>query len=407
MGQLKIYIKPFDDAGNYLSDFIDVSSDAIFGTAKKIKEQLDNTEYDIGIYRPANFTLKLNNKSGKYSDVDVLESIFRYKREGGQIKVTWRYDENRAVCGQSSGGQVSGSKISPEITIFEGLLSDETLKMDLKTNDVNFRVLGRESVFKNVLVPYSSLSVGDNLSDIIYTCLNQTEITDLLTLDSLNISVGTDAISDAVAPLENETVSNALDKLLFITNSVLYIRESTIYVQPRTPTTDIKYNFYGQSSPNGIENIQEIKNIRTGLARMFNYFVWGTTVVSDSTSITKYGIRKKEINFDVITDTTKKTNILTPIMQEFRSLKQEFDLITPLNYQTEEIELLDRIGIDYPPAITEQENALPICGVAICGADILPNGLFNFIITEDEEYKVLGKSVDYINGLVTLRMRKI
>jgi len=407
MGVLKAHIKPFDTDGNYAADFIEVTRDVTMNSIKSINQSLDNNEYNIGIYRPTNFTVKMNNSEGAYSDVTNLESIFNLKRNESLFKIEWALNDRPMVSGQSVAGDIVQSVLSPDIALFTGLLNDESLAMDLDRQENNFRVLGRESIFKNVLTPFSALSAGDTLEELIFACLNQLRITDILTLTAGNINVGTDAISDSVAWLENKTVKEALDILLLITNTVLYVDGDNIIAAPRTATADVQKTFYGQGSFNGIDNILDIKNIKNGVGRVFNYFVWGSTVVQDSSSILTYGLRKKEFDSTLVTDTTKRTNLMTPIMNEFRNAKQEFDLFTPMDYSTIALKLLDRVSIDYPNVFLPQENELPLYDKAVYGVDKYPEGLFSFVINDFDHYKILERRIGFNNGFINFHCREI
>ncbi len=401
----RCYIKPFNELGVY-QDWIEVTRDVCFDQMGNISADLDNTEYDIGVYRTSSFKITLRNDHGIYSDVGSPKSIFAYTRSNSQFKITWEIDEDGPYCGTVYADQFY---LSEETTIFTGLLNDESLKMDLGDQKVGFQVLGRESVFLNTIVPFGSISNGDDLSEMIYTLLNQSSITALLTVSMGNITVGLDQANDSIASLQNKTVQEGLNKLLLASNSVLYIENDAVIVAPRTASADVEYTFYGQASTNGRENIQDIKAIKNGQGKLFNYFLWkDTTVVSqDTTSVSKYGIRKKEVSFDFITNGTKQGLVLDALLDEFLDPKQEFDLYTDLNYQTLAVPLLGKVSIDYPISYVPGADPLPICGVAICGEAVLPKGLWSFNVIPTDYYKVIGRSIDVDTAIVKFKVRAV
>jgi hypothetical protein len=405
MNKWRVYINPFDEAGAY-TEFQEVTDDVLFGKIGSINTDLDNTEYDIGIYRTSNFKISLRNDNAKYSDVDNPDSIFRYKRAESLIKITWEINDEGPFVGID---ESESGFLSEELIVFTGLINDESLTMDLETQTVSFTCLGKEYLFSRVTVPFGSISNGDLFSAILYAVLNQPQITTLLTVDPANISCGTDLAIDSIASLQNKTVQEGLNKLLLASNSVLYIKDDTIYVSPRSPSANVILNFYAQTSTLGNENILDVKNIKNGMNKVFNYFTWkdSTVVSEDVSSVIKNGVRKKEVNFEFITDDTKKLTILDNLRDEFANPKQDFDLYTPLNYTTIVGNLLDKVSIDYPITYVSAGDPIPICGIAVCGEAILPKALSAFQIASDDYYKVIGRSIDPKKSEIKFKVRKI
>jgi hypothetical protein len=367
---------------------------------------LDNTEFDIGVFRTSNFTLKLRNEHGLYSDVGAPESIFRYKRSDTQIKVTFQ-DGPAPICGLFKAD--GSARLAEELTVFTGLLNDEGLSQSLEDQAVSFTVLGRESRFQRTIVPFGTIHDGDLLSTVIFACLNQSNITNVLTVSPGNITCGIDQQIDSIASLQNKTVQEGLNKLLMASNSVLYINDDSVIVAPRTPTADVKHHFYGQASVLGPENIQSIKNIKSGAAKTYNYLSWKgvAQVQQDASSIQKFDIRKKEIEFDFLTDATKRQNVLASLLAEFKIPKQEFEAFAPLNYRTIAIGLLDRVDFDYPTVPIPGEYPWPVCGSVACGDFYLPDVLYSFTLDQTSPYKVMGRTIDHKSGLMKFKVREI
>lgn len=401
----RIYIKPFDDLGAY-TDWVDVTDDVYLDGVGNISSDLDNTEYDIGVYRTSNFNIKLRNDHGKYSDVGTSETMFKYTRGNSLVKITHQGYDIDPYCGFAPCGY---SYLSEETTIFTGLINDESLTMDLDQQSISLTCLGRESLFSKTIVPFGSISAGDTVSEVLYACLNQSAITNLLTVSAPNITPDLDQEIDSIASLQNKTVQEALNKLLLASNSVLWIDGDAIKVTPRQPTVSVIKTFYGQASPNGPENIQAIKAIKSGLSRVFNFVSWKdvATAAQDSTSVAKYGIRKKEVDFEFFTNATKQQNILTAIKDEFKLPKMEFDLYTPLDETTLSLKLLDQISIDYPSVALPENEEVPVFGSAIAGVAIAPKVLWSFNIEPLDTLKIIGKSIIIKSQLVKLKVRKI
>jgi len=401
---IRVYIKPFDIDGNYTT-FQEVTK--YVKSIGNISSEIDSADYNIGIYRNSNVSINLNNRNGEFSDIEVLQSIFRYKRKDSIVKITYAGFEYGFQCGTVSCGSRG---LSEELTLFEGLLNDESYRLDAENEDAKFTILGYESLFDRVEVPYASLSGGDTVSDIIYTILNQTEITSLLTISSGNINPDVDQASDDISWLENKTVSDALDKLLLISNSVLYIKSGIVYVSARDPGTMLAYTFYGQAAATGSENIMKLSNYNNGAQRIFNLFTWKDSVAlsRDADSININGAKKVELDFEVYTNTTKQENFMDALLAEFKDAKKELELETMLTYDTLALNILDKVNIDYPTVYyAEGDNELPVCGVAICGEAILPIGLWNLVISSDINFKILKKEYNLNNLIVKFKLREV
>lgn len=407
---VKVYVQAFDEDKNYTGSFTEITSDVDLSSIGKIKQSIDNQNFNVGVFKYTNLNLKVNNTSGKYSEPGNLRSIFINKRIDSIVKVTWcEEEEGGPICGIAICGN---AVLGGEINVFYGLLNDIASSQDIADSILNFSVQGLESLFSRVATNYSSLSGSDTISDIIYDLLNQTSITDLMTVSALNISCSIDQVPDDITGLEETTVKEALDQLLEASNSILYVSldDQTIYVTPRTPGGSVSFSFYGQSSDSGSENIVDIKGISTGLNRTFNFWKWRDTTLTskDATSISTYGVRKKELDIDLITNTTKRNNILSDYKDEFYTPKQELKLTTILDYNTVELFFLDRVDVDYPAVFSPSEDGLIArYGTAVYGTNYYPYGSSSFSISTSTNYKVIGRSVDMKKNLVELELRGV
>ena len=412
MGAVRVYIKPFDDAGDYVSDWTEVSR--YVTKVGAIKVDVDSADFQLGFFRTSSVSLSLNNRDGRFSDVGSSESIFHYTRANSLVKITWAVMPEQPKWGFARAGFCT---VSPEVTVFEGLLNDDGFREDANTEVVDFRVLGYDSLFDGENVPFDDISAGDSIQDLIYACLNQTSITNHLTVSLANISPGEDQNSDVVAWLENRSVKEALDKLLLVSNSVAYIENGVIYVTDRTPSVSVVKTFYGQASRSGIENIVNIFNVTNGINRTFNYFYWrdSAAVQKNNAAIQKYKVRKKEIDFEIFTNVTKQGTLLENLLNEFYLPKKEFEISVPVEYDVLELALLDKIAVDYPTVFVPTPGfSLPMCGIAVCGStstDVdgatLPLGLWSLTIDVSGEWKILSKEIDLMAEKATFKVRAV
>ncbi len=402
----RVYINPFDDQGVY-SGWVEVTKDVVFDQMGSISENLDNTDYDIGIFRLGAFALSLKNEDGKYSDVDNVKSLFHYRRTGTQVKVTWEVEaEGGPICGMAEAGN---SWLSEEQEVFKGILNDDSTSQDVDSNQIKFSAIGRETLFQNEIVQTGSVSNGDLFSEALYTILNQQVVTLLLGVAAENINCANDQEIDDASKLEGKTILEAINLLLFASNSILYISDDTINVAPRDASDDVLGTFYGQGSSLGRENIASIKNVKNGIAKVFNYLIWSDTLTSvqDDTSTGLYGVQKKDISFDFITDNTKRRSIMQAIVDEFKYPEQEFDLSTPIDFNNVGLKLLNKCSIDYPTVYIPNDNPPAICGIALCGNWYTPKALWDLTINPLDDYKIINRSIDIKNSMMKFRMRKV
>lgn len=406
MSHFNVYLKPFNDAGEY-TDWIDISEDVDFDSVGDIRQVIDDDVYDVGIFKYSDFKLSMRNEHGRFSDVGGVKTIFRFKRSDSLVRITWSQQDDEPYCGVAICGETIAG--NDEITVFEGLLKDDATETDIREQTADFRVLGKESIFSQVEVPFSSLANGDLVSEIIKDLLNQTEITSLLTYSASNILPATDVAVDDVTDYENRTVKEVLDELLFISNSVLYIKNDTIYVKSRDAGATIVNTFYGQAANEGVENIVSITNMRSGLNQTFNLWTWGETDLSarDGDSIGVYGVRKKEINHSAITNNTTRQSLLNALRTEFRNPHLNFTLKTTLTEDKLSINPLDRVAVSYPTVLyTIDETPIPIYGIARYGEAQYPFGEWSLEL-DNEEFKIMGRVIKFKDQLIEYKLKRI
>lgn len=405
MGTIRVYLKPFlSDGSGYASDWTEVTDRV--AKIGDIEIDTDSQEFQLGVFKNSSVSITLDNRNGEFTDVGNTQSIFVYKRADTQCKVTWL----QAAELPRAGWVTVPFYVAEEKTLFEGLLSDDTFAENAKTEQVEFRILGFEKLFDDALVPFSDLSVGQSIAEMIYTCLNQTSITGLLTVTQGNITPDTDQDPDVIDFMENKPVSEILDLLLLVSNSVLWITDRTVYVGPRDPSASLIYTFYGQASIVGIENIIDVKDIRTGINRVFNQLTWAdsTAVQKDTTSIALNGLHTKEISFEAFTDVSKQNTLLLALVTEFATKKKELTLTARLNDETQALVLLDKVNVDYPTVFTATPGyELPICGIAVCGEAVLPKGLWSLTLDTSTYFKILRKTISPSKQTVTFKLREI
>jgi hypothetical protein len=371
---------------------------------------LDSSEYNIGVFRFGSVKLTLRNDHGKYLDETSIRSIFPVKRQDTKIKITFDINPRPLCVGFFRAGECG--PLNNEVTVFEGLITEITANSNIDEQEVAFDVLGFESIFDRVSVPYSSIGATDNISDVLETILDQSEITDLLTVSASNINPGLDQALDNKDDLENTTVKEALDnqELLLLSSSVLQIKDGAVVVSSREPTAEVQFNFYGQASELGAENILDVKNFRYGVNKTFNFWTWEDTSLTaeEATSIAKFGVRKKELSSNLITNSTKIQNILDENLDDFANPKIELNLTTKLDDTTLSLELLDKVDIDYPTVfVAESGETLPVWGQVKWGAFKWPLGKWSLTLNQLTKFKIMSRQINLKDETIVFELREV
>lgn len=410
MAKFRVYIKPFaDDAGSaYASEWLEISDDVV--KIGDLSQQLDNTEYDIGIFRAANVSISLRNDHGRYGTAGSLTSIFKYRRGASKIRITWEPGDSPLACGFFFAGDPL-ALLTDEYEVFEGLLDDTASKSTVSDQTIDFIVQGYESLLAQMTVPYGSISNGDTLASAIQTMLDQAPFTDHVTVDGGNISTGASATIDDKTDLENKTVLEALKNILLASSSVLWVKEGVAYVAPRTEGATDAATFYGWASFNGNENILDISDFRTGENRVLNFITWKDTalVSQDATSVGLYGYRKKEISLSIITDTTKRNTLLAAVKNEFRNAKREFWLKTQITGDMLALWLLNKVQVDFPAeyVVSDSEGNVAIYGLGEYGVDYYSVPITRLEIEDTARFKILSRKISIQSQTLQFYLREV
>lgn len=407
MSRFRVYLKPFIDSGEYASEYTEVTSDV--ASLSDPKQAIDNSDFNVGVIRNNGLSLVLRNDLGYYSDVNDIKSIFRRTRKNTQVKITWDFRNYDLICGFFN---VNKEPLGGEVTVFEGLINDVTTINKISLQQVTFTVLGLESLLDDLETPFSSINNGDNFKAVLYACLNQAPFNELLTVSLSNILPAIDLAIDDKSSLENKTVGQTLQNLLLAANSVLYIKDRIVYVSSRAASSSSMFTFYGQASNLGLENIIDIPKFRDGVARMFNLWTWTDTAFDarDTSSIDLYGIKSKSMKLELVDDgsSAKIQSILNANRDEFGLPKRELDLETPIWYDSLELNILDKVNIDYPTIFIPFDGGdLPRYGIdAYDGTARYPYEQWALTLDVDTNFKIIAKKINVAKQTILFSLRE-
>ncbi len=411
MSLFHVYVQPLDDNGVLSGAWTEVSDDVGRESMDRLRQMIDDADFDVGQLRFDEWGLKLLNYSGRYGSANAIKSIFRYRRAGSLVKVTWQAQPFQTFYGLESYEEPVTS--NDEIEIFTGLLNDDATSSNIRDQVVDFKVLGRESIFANCGIPYSSLVPGDTASQMILTILDQSEITDLLTVSALNINPTIDPVIGFIEHWQGKAAQEVLAELLRACVSVLRIVDSAIIVSNRAPNgVSVAGTFYGQASNEGIENVVNIEDYRRGLNRCFNYVTWKNTslVAIEPSSRTEFGTKTlpEPLDLECITDDDVRQTILDAYRDEFGTPKIECSVTIPITSASLALAILDQINIDYPTILyAAEDNPMPIYGIAIYGVAVYPIGVWNLTIELTTTWKILGREIDTKDQMIVFKLREV
>lgn len=389
----RVLITPLVSEGVY-GTTIDVTEDIdmtdLIKSFSNVRQEIDNGDYDIGIFTFGNLTMNAINFKKKFSDHTEALSIFPFTRDRAKVLIQYR------------------DKDANEITRFKGLINEDATRMDIKRDIVRFKVLSQDSIFRQVNVPSGAIVAGDLFSTVIKKILNVPAITDVLTFSAANINVNLDIAIDDGEVFSDTVVKDSLDQLLLASNSILFIDSNdNIIVKERSENVPL-FALFGNGDAHGRENILSIKNFNNGLHRVFNSVKVGDVeVTTDTAWVSESGFRQKTLSFDFITTGSKEKQIADRISNHFRVPKMELDLVVKTE-AVKQIRLLDlvRVAFDYQATPDQEDDRLPMYGVAKYGDVNYANTSGSFRITQNISWKVYGISENAKNFTTTLKLRQ-
>lgn len=387
----RVYITPLVAEGSY-GDEVEVTDLVIGQKVSNIRRGLDSTDYDIGAFFYDDVQLDLLNVDGYLNDENDYRSIFKYSRDKALVRIDYLDDDDTTI-------------------VFKGLLNEEATRIDATKDEIMIRILSLDSILRKTQVAGGIISANATVSEAIFQILNQVEITAILGVDALNINPDYDFILDEPSELENKSVREAMNKLLLLSNSVMYVDENDdIIVANREENEgeDVLV-LYGPYDLKRRQNIVDIKNYNQGKHRTFTAVKINDTEISNSDFISAYGYRQKKIEAPFITDAEVIANAGERLVDEFKVPKVELEVTVPTRV-ARSVKLLDPISIDHPLRIEPPAGYfLPIVGQAEIGdSDTpLPYRYGSVSIPPEMGFKVLEIKEDPKSFLTTLKLRQI
>lgn len=386
----RVYITPLISNSEY-GDETEVTDIVLESGVSTIKRSIDSTDYDFGAFYYDYVSLKCLNIDGQLNDESDVRSIFMHTRDRAKVRIVY-------------------TDAGEDTITFRGLINEEATRIDATKDEIEFRVLSRDSVIRNVGVAAGAVSAGTLISDAIFSILNQADISSVLTVAEANINVADDYEIDDPSGITDRSSREALNLLLLASNSVMIIDENDVVtVRSREENSGNILNLYGPYDLKRRQNIIDIKNYNLGRHRMFTAVKVNETEESNTGYQTQYGYRQKAISLEFITDSTTETLIAESLVDYFKAPKIELEVTVPTSV-ARDVSLLDTVSIDHPLRISPPAGTfLPIVGQAVIGdADTpLPNKFGSVSIPNQMGFKIIEIREDVRRFETTLKLRQI
>jgi len=383
----QIELTPLIRTGTY-GDITDISDYVEIAGVAGIRRELDQGDYDIGVFNYGSINITLNNYDGKFNDRHLdARSIFPWYRDRAKIDISFIDSD-------------SGETIS-----FRGLIADRSTRQNLSQQTITFTLLSLDSIFQQISILSGSIIDDVSFSEALRVMLNVPFITTILNFDPDNINLKLDLNIDDGSKFDNLLVKVGLDKLLLASNSVLYIDAfNNIIVQSRDVNDNPPYDFFHNDQYKR-DNIHAVMNLNSGLHRMFNSVLVNGIESKDQNSIDEFAVRQKPITLDFITDNTKSLLIAQSILSEFAIPKLEMEIVISTEI-AKDILLLDRVTVSYKSVLQPSvAQPIPLYETDEYGGAYYPVEIGDIQLDSRIIYKIIGFFENTANFKVTLKLR--
>lgn len=393
----KVLFTPLATSTEYGSE-IDVSDKIDVSGVKNIRRSIDAGDYQVGVYTTDDITIKGYNINGFFNEADDPRSIFPAGRDLCKVRVSF--------------SELDDEGEETTTIMFRGLINEEATRVKLTNDEIRFRVLANDSVIRNTKVASGLINDGTSFKSALFSILNQTRITQVLTVDSANINPDYDGTVDDGSEFDNETTRDALNDLLLASNSVMIIDSSdNVIIKSRDEDTDkAVFELYGKSDEAGRENIVDITSFNSGRHRMFTSVKINAIERSNSAFEEAFGSRRLSRTFSFLTNDVTERTVADTILDEFKAPKIELGVLVR-TAEVKNVDILDRVSVNYPLRVTLPDGAqfLPVTGVTTVNDsdEPLPRQFGSISIPSRVGFKVIEKQERPQSFLTRLKLRQI
>ena len=350
-----------------LSEFIEQ------GSLSAIKSEIDQGDYDIGVYTFGSITFRVRNFDGRFNEPQIdSRSMFPWYRDRAKVDINFIGDTTKIQ--------------------FSGLLADKATKQDLSQQSVQFTVLSQDAIFQQIKVAAGTVTNGMTFTEALEAVLDVAEVTAVLGFDIADINPTLNLTIDDGSKFDSLILKAALDNLLFASNSVLVIdSDKNIIVRNRTENSNTPHAFYS-GDDQGRDNIYTLTGYNNGIQRMFNSVLINNTESVNQKSIDTYLTRQKSSSLNFITTEATEQAIADSIISTFGYPLTEMLILTDTE-TAESMNILDKVTVSKDFRITRQ----PGRHIGLYDVDDYEKAYYgeetgDLKIVPDEIFKIIGFS---------------
>ena len=388
--QYKVEITPLEKDNTYASEAIDVTEYTRLDGVTDIIEQVDDGDFDLGVFTLDSVKLRMINFSGKFSDVNSASSIFPFRRDLAKVVITFLDDDG-----------------NPDAQ-FRGFIDDTLTREDFDNAEVALTVISKSGLFNKIAVLGGSVSNNMTIKEALTEILDRPQVTNYLNYDIANMNPALNIEVNAGAEFDNITYRDALNTLMRISGSVLLVDSSdNIIVRDRTRNNNTPHKFYNEGDPLGRVNINRLAQFNTGVQRAFNFYKIDNIFAKDDNLIAENGLRQKDLSLNnIITNVDTRQVIVNYYLDNFAVPKTELQIQMETDI-AKDVEILDTCTLDYLPIVKMERNkVMPLVDVVEVPFD-LPQVLNKRYISSNIGFKVIAKQVNIGSHTTTLKLREI
>lgn len=391
----QVFLTPIIYENVYKPSEIDITDRVV--NISQITQEVDAGDYDVGVFVYGDISLKVTNYDGYFSNENDPRSIFVHSRDLSKIRIVY----------QDSVGNL--------LTFFRGLISEEGSRQDDQKDEVTFRVLALDSVFRKVKTRTGMvLSKADAYENFRRLLTSDTKITSVLNYNPAKINPKVNTVVDDASFFDEKPLRESIDALLIGCNSVLQIDDvGDMVVRSRKENNNIAWEFYNFSDGLDRENIIKTTEVNNGLQRVFNsVIVRGKEKeqngnFTDPRYVKYFNLRSKTIELGYMTDEFKMRPIARSIAEEFAMPRFELE-ITVATEAAKDIKMLDKVRVfaDYKYNKPDDETFLPLFNIHRFGQVRFPFTQGNSFIDSNVKWKVIGIEHDVKKLETVLKLRQ-
>lgn len=385
-----VFITPRTDYFTYGTE-IDISDRVTFDGIGAIKRGIDSTDYDIGIFRYDDISIKCVNDNGYFNEETDPRSIFRFSRDLAKVRVVFTNEDGTVIT-------------------FRGLLNEEASRTETVSDTVTLKILSLDSVIRNTKVAGGVITAGMTCKAALEAILNVPAITSTLVFNASNINPVYNFVIDDGTKLQNKNTRDVLNTLLLASNSIMTIDDSqNMIVRSRDYNPVTVLNLYGPHDIHRRDNIINLTAYNTGKQRMFTAVRVNDTERTNAAYQLQYGYKQKKIALDYITSAQTEAEIAQRLAEEFKAPKVEVNVKVSTKI-AKDVKLLDPVSLNYPLRIRPIKNKfLPVIGITKIGDAMapLPYTFGSLQVSKNIAFKVIEINENPKDFTTILKLRQI